>query len=330
MKICFFVVVVLKLLTSCAFAGGGGEFLSVASVLCEEPAPAGMVLIKRGSFRMGAAYPDSLAGLPAVTKQVSLESFWMDQTEVTNAQYRQFMHSVNDSAAIYPNEFCWVTDFEQANNEIYTRSYFSYRAYDQYPVVGVSWQQATRFCAWRTSQYKQAARLPDGLEIEPFRLPTEAEWEYAARAGNNNSKYPWPQEGIRTTEGCFRANLKPAPGNYTDDGHLITSRVKSFPPNDFGLYDMAGNVAEWTSAAYSPAAYIQMGDLNPDYQYNALPQDPLSLKRKVLRGGSWKDLPYFIRSDIRSWAYQHEQHAWLGFRCVRTQRGFSTTKHKRK
>lgn len=325
---CF--IVGLGLLSSCVPAGGGGEFLGTRTVPWEEPAPAGMVLVKRGSFRMGAADADSFPEFPSVTKQVSFESFWMDETEITNAQYRQFIRSVKDSAAVYPNQLCWITDFEQANNEIYTHTYFSHRGYDDYPVVGVSWQQAANFCAWRTRQYKQAVRLPDGLHIEPFRLPTEGEWEYAARAGNSNSKYPWPQPGICTEGGCFRANLKPAPGNYTEDGHLITSRVRSFPPNDFGLFDMAGNVAEWTSSAYSPVAYYLMNDLNPDYRYNALPGDSAQLKRKVLRGGSWKDLPYFIRSDVRSWAYQHEQRASVGFRCVRTQTGFSTIRQKRK
>lgn len=127
---------------------------------------------------------------------------------------------------------------------------------------------------------------------------------------------------------CFLGNFKPGKGNYTEDGHLITSRVGSFAPNEFGLYDMAGNVSEWTSTAYSESGPNQTSDINPELRYNAAKEDPYALKKKVVRGGSWKDVSQFIRSDMRSFEYQNETRSYIGFRCVRTQIGFSKSKGK--
>ena len=110
------------------------------------------------------------------------------------------------------------------------------------------------------------------------------------------------------------------------DGTLITSRVGSYSPNEFGLYDMAGNVSEWTSTAYTEANTRVTSDMNPEYTYNAAKEDPYLMKRKIVRGGSWKDVSNFIRSDIRMWEYQNEQRSYIGFRCVRTQIGFARGK----
>ena len=149
--------------------------------------------------------------------------------------------------SVYPDTTAWVNDFENAYNEPYVRMYFSHGGYSDYPVVGVSWEQANAFANWRTD-YLRRSLGKEGVYVEPYRLPTEAEWEYAARAGVDDNMYPW--EGDLTMsddKGCFYANFKPNEGNYVKDGHLITSRVGTYAPNDFGLYDMAGNVSEWTS-----------------------------------------------------------------------------------
>lgn len=101
--------------------------------------------------------------------------------------------------------------------------YFSHPGYDDYPVVGVSWEQATAFCVWRTNLYKESLSLPPGQLVEPFRLPSEGEWEYAARTGKNENKFPWSTDELQDSKGCFLGNFKPGKGNYTEDGHLITS-----------------------------------------------------------------------------------------------------------
>lgn len=168
--------------------------------------------------------------------------------------------------------------------------------------------------------------LPAGQSIEPFRLPSEGEWEYAARSGKNDYKFPWATDELQDNRGCFLGNFKPGKGNYTEDGHLITSRVGSFAPNEFGLYDMAGNVSEWTSTAYSESGPSQMSDMNPDLRYNAAKNDPYAMKKKVVRGGSWKDVQQFVRSDMRTFEYQNESRSYIGFRCARTQIGFSRSK----
>ena len=164
--------------------------------------------------------------------------------------------------------------------------------------------------------------------MDTLRWTTEGEWEYAARKGKKENKYPWGGDNLKNEKDCFLGNVKPGKGNYTEDGHLITSRVASFAANDFGLYDMAGNVSEWTSTAYSESGPSQMSDMNPELRYNAAKEDPYAMKKKVVRGGSWKDVAQFIRSDMRSFEYQNETRSYIGFRCVRTQIGFSKGKNK--
>ena len=118
--------------------------------------------------------------------------------------------------------------FQECVQRAIYRMYFSHPGYDDYPVVGVSWEQATAFCVWRTNLYKESLSLPPGQLVEPFRLPSEGEWEYAARTGKNENKFPWSTDELQDSKGCFLGNFKPGKGNYTEDGHLITSRVGSF------------------------------------------------------------------------------------------------------
>jgi gliding motility-associated lipoprotein GldK len=233
---------------------------------------------------------------------------------------------------VYPDTTCWVNDFENSLNERYVRNYFSQGAYNDFPVVGVSWEQANAFCVWRTDFLRRSLGK-FGKQIEPYRLPTEAEWEYAARAGVTANKYPW-QGDLPLTEqdGCFYANFKPMEGNYVKDGNIITSATGTYTPNDFGLYDMAGNVSEWTSTAYTESVNKITNDINPEYSYNAATgdnvKDPYRMTRKIVRGGSWKDVAHNIRSDIRMWEYQNEQRSYIGFRCVRSQSGIVKSKRK--
>ena len=123
---------------------------------------------------------------------------------------------------------------------------------------------------------------------------------------------------MKSGEGCFFANFKPDRGNYTKDGNLITSKVGIYGTYSNGLYDMAGNVAEWTSTIYTEAGVDAMNDLNPQLEYKAAKEDPYKLKKKSVRGGSWKDPESYIRSAWRSYEYQNQPRSYIGFRCVRS------------
>lgn len=469
-------LLVTVLFTSCMGSGrsamaSGGEVTGVSGTSISEPAPYGMILVERGSLKVGADEPDSLWGTVIPTKEISVDAFWMDETEVTNAEYRQFVYWVRDSIIrerladpnyggdetykieedrfgepitpylnwkkpipwkkpsedeqraiesvykkhpvdgtlmldasqmnyryeifdytqaalrknrldptqrnlntdvtaneddvvmiskdtayiddegiirretitrplsglhdflhtyiinIYPDTTCWVNDFQNASNESYMRLYFNHPNFSDYPVVGVSWEQANAFCAWRTD-YLLKGLGNAAKYIQRYRLPTEVEWEYAAR-GKEGNPFPWEKEGSKSEDGCFYANFKPARGNYTKDGNLITSRVGTYAANSNGLYDMAGNVAEWTSTVYTEAGVLSMSDLNPTLEYNAAKEDPYMMKKKSVRGGSWKDPETFIRSAWRNYEYQNETRSYIGFRCVRTQVANSNKKQKR-
>jgi gliding motility-associated lipoprotein GldK len=147
-------------------------------------------------------------------------------------------------------------------------------------------------------------------------LPTEAEWEYAARGGRTGTDYPWGGPYIRNSKGCLLANFKPGRGNYSDDGGTYTVKVRSYLPNDYGLYCMAGNVAEWTSSAFDPSASTFVNDLAPTFNYEARKNEAEVMKRKVVRGGSWKDVGYFLQNASRSYEYQDSAKSYIGFRCV--------------
>ncbi|HKJ42525.1 MAG TPA: SUMF1/EgtB/PvdO family nonheme iron enzyme [Sunxiuqinia sp.] len=227
---------------------------------------------------------------------------------------------VKESVPVYPDTLCWIRDFTYSYNEPLTKNYFSHVAFDDYPVVGVTWHQAKAFCNWRTklmNDYQAKLAVP---EVMDYRLPTEAEWEYAARGGHERTLYSWGSYYTRNLPGCFRANFKPRRGNYVADSHsdVTTMKVGSFDPNDYKLYDMAGNVAEWTSSAFNESAYENVNDFNPSYEYNTKPDDSPTMKRKVVRGGSWKDVAYYIRNSTRSFEYEDTAKSYIGFRCVRT------------
>ncbi len=447
----------------------GGELTGIGGAAINEPAPYGMVLVERGSIKIGDEEVDSLWGTSSSVKDVSVDAFWMDETEVTNAEYRQFVYWVRDSIIrerladpayggdetykitedkfgepvtphlnwakpipwrkpnedelraiesvytinpvtgtkmldasqmnfryeiydyslaaqrrynldptkrnrntdlpvnneaviiskdtafvddegrivtqtitrplssyydflntyilnIYPDTTCWVNDFPNSNNEVYLNLYFNHPNYSDYPVVGVSWEQANAFCAWRTD-FLLKGLGGQAKYIQRYRLPSEAEWEYAAR-GKQGGKFPWESGDTKSDKGCYYANYKPGEGDYTQDGNLITSKCGIYSANSNGLYDMAGNVAEWTSTVYTEAGVLQMGDINPDLQYRAAKEDPYALKKKTVRGGSWKDPVKFIQGATRSYEYQNESRSFIGFRCVRSFTGISRNNKK--
>jgi gliding motility-associated lipoprotein GldK len=231
---------------------------------------------------------------------------------------------ISQTEAVYPDSLVWMRDFSYSYNEPFTRLYFSHPSYNDYPVVGVTWKQAVAFCHWRTKNsnfYLDKGNKKDEKIDGIYRLPTEAEWEYAARGNSKtNAMYPWGSPYTRTKEGRLLANFKPGRGDYfgsdAKNDNIYTSKVQSFPENGYKLYDMAGNVAEWTSSVYYEGGYNFMGDFSPDLQYNAKEEDPTSMKRKVVRGGSWKDIAYNIQVSTRNYEYQDTAKSYIGFRCV--------------
>ena len=228
---------------------------------------------------------------------------------------------IKEIVNVYPDTLAWIHDFTYSFNEPMTNMYYWHPAYDDYPVVGVTWKQAKAFCVWRTNLLNDYFSQNGGVIVQDFRLPTESEWEYAARGGLALSPYPWGGPYIRNARGCFLGNFKPMRGSYIDDGGFHTVKIFSYNPNDYGLYCMAGNASEWTSNAFDESAYDFSHDLNPDYLYEAQESDPTVLKRKVIRGGSWKDVGYYLQVSARSFEYQDTAKCYVGFRCVMTYLG---------
>jgi sulfatase modifying factor 1 len=226
-----------------------------------------------------------------------------------------------DDLEIYPDTTVWIKDFNYSYNEPMHNDYFSHPAYQDYPVVGVSWEQAVAFCVWRTSyknSYQKASNKP---LVNYFRLPTEAEWEYAARGGIPSGIYPWGSPYLLNDRGCFLANFKPLRGDYSSDQAMYTVEARSYLANDYNLYNMAGNVAEWTGSSYDPGAYEYVSSLNPNLSLS-------NEKRKVVRGGSWKDVAYFLRVSSRDYEYKDTARSYIGFRTVQDYLGSEKVKIK--
>ena len=230
---------------------------------------------------------------------------------------------IKDIINVYPDTLAWIHDFTYSFNEPMTNMYFWHPAFDDYPVVGVTWRQARAFTIWRTQLLNNFLAATGGNFVQDFRLPTEAEWEYAARGGLDQSPFPWGGPYIRNARGCFLGNFKPMRGSYVDDGGLHTVKVESYHPNDYGLYCMAGNVSEWTVNAFDESAGDFSHDLNPDYQYepNDAERNIPVLNRKVIRGGSWKDVGLYLQTSSRTYEYQDTAKCYIGFRNVMTYLG---------
>lgn len=327
------------------------------------PAP-GLVLVEGGTFTMGKVQDDVMHDWNNSPNQQHVQSFYMDETEVTNAMYAEYLYWVktvfpptdekykNIYDGVVPDTLVWRNRL--GFNENMTNNYLRHPSYANYPVVGVNWIQATEFAKWRTDRVaegslekagflKKNAKITDisaeknfsmetylaaptktfggdekivlkgkngkakakttkgskgaagttqeptniyaqtssGILPQEYRLPTEAEWEYAAAADvgtreyNNykgQKKYPWKgsytRSGKRQVKGDQLANFKQGKGDYggiagwSDDAADITQIVKYYPPNDFGLYDMAGNVAEWVADVYRPMVDDEANDFN--------------------------------------------------------------------
>lgn len=222
---------------------------------------------------------------------------------------------------IYPDTTVWIKDFTYSYNEPMHNDYFSHPAYQDYPVVGVSWTQAVAFCNWRTNFKNGYQREKGKPNVSRFRLPNEGEWEYAARGGIPSGTYPWGSPYLLNDRACFLANFKPLRGDYAVDQAVYTVEAKSYLPNDYNLYNMAGNVAEWTNSSYNSEAYEYVASLNPNMSFD-------NENRKVVRGGSWKDVAYFLRVSSRDYEYSDTSRSYIGFRTVQDYLGSQKVKIK--
>lgn len=351
------------------------------------PGP-GLIAIEGGTFVMGGSLQQDLAYENDNPKRrVTVASFYMDETEVSNVDWLEYLYWIKrnfpkDAEYYYnalPDTLVWRRPLSY--NEPWVNNYLRHPAYQDYPVVGVTWEQANAYCAWRTDrvnedllrkggylaaykgaptkgtatapttsvpdsvkpfntdiylngQYRGAGidgkkmkkdlnpnatptatatgtpapkggvtrpvRLEDGILKEPYRLPTEAEWEYAALALAGNTAYeniedgkiyPWNGMGVRSakkkTQGLIMANFKRGGGDnmgtggWLNDKADITAPVKFFQPNDFGLYNMAGNVNEWTADVYRKLSFEEFEEFNP-YRGNEYVDKELADKQKGL------------------------------------------------
>ncbi len=260
-------------------------FASVAVVLAEPPykePSTGMdfVFVKGGCYQMGDSVGDGDPNERPV-HEACVSDFSIGKLEVTNQQFRQFspQHNSGKSQGATLNE-------------------------DNQPVVNVSWEDAVAFAKWLSQKSGQT-----------FRLPTEAEWEYAARAGSNQSHF-W---GNDPDQACKYANVaditaKKVWAKWTtfacDDGFAVSAPVGSFIPNNFGLYDVLGNAWEWCEDVYNSEAYTKLPKDNPVYGGSG--------EYRVMRGGGWSNGPLGVRSSHRVGLSPDFGHHALGFRLVKT------------
>ncbi|RVU23534.1 gliding motility protein [Sandaracinomonas limnophila] len=297
-----------------------GEIVATERKGWSQPTPYGMVLVPSGSYMMGQADEDITHSAVNFNKRVTVSAFFMDDTEITNHEYRQFTNTLfKDSLQVlgeekilseyYPDTTVWKKDFTYHNGDPMLEYYFSSPAYDMYPVVGVSWTAAKYFCLWRSNMLNDYRKKQGMFMLPRFELPSESEWEWAARGGKIGAKYPWGGPYLTMCVGCELANFKPHRGNYDSDGYSYTAPANSYNPNEFGLYNMSGNVAEWCIDAYSDNVVAVSWDLNT---VNNDPENP----KKVIRGGSWKDVGYYLETGTRAYELENQKRSYIGFRCM--------------
>ncbi|RXR20518.1 gliding motility lipoprotein GldK [Flavobacterium amnicola] len=244
---------------------------------------------------------------------------WMDIQAAAKAKVgkrKEFIRK--EKQKIYPDTTVWIKDFAYSYNEPMHNDYFWHQAYADYPVVGVTWKQAKAFCAWRTLYHNAERKRRHQDFINTYRLPTEAEWEYAARGGLESGTFPWGGPYAKNDRGCYLANFKPVRGDYAADQALYTVEADAYEPNDYNLYNMAGNVSEWTDSAYDPTAYEFVSTMNPNVS------DQKNM-RKVIRGGSWKDVAYYLQVSTRDFEYADSARSYIGFRTIQDYMGTDVT-----
>jgi gliding motility-associated lipoprotein GldK len=243
-------------------------------------------------------------------RKLKYQFSWLDREAAAREGTTRKDQVIPELVPVYPDTTVWVKDFAYSYNDPMHQDYFWHNAYSDYPVVGINWNQAKAFASWRTKwKNDYLATKKNESRVPHFRLPSEAEWEYAARGGLEFAKYPWGGPYTTSDRGCFLANFKPDRGDYAVDGALYTMEARSYNKNGYGLYNMSGNVAEWTGTAYNEASYYFGSTMNPNVEDR-------QNHRKVIRGGSWKDLAYFLEVSSRTYEYADTARSYIGFRTV--------------
>ncbi|HEX9957333.1 MAG TPA: SUMF1/EgtB/PvdO family nonheme iron enzyme, partial [Fibrella sp.] len=359
-----------------------------------------LAFVEGGRFTLGALEEDVVNSRDNTERTVSIQSFYMDETEIANIHYLEYLDAIrrDSSEEVYsralPDTSVWANPL--SFNDSYVTQYLRYPSFRYYPVVGVSWVQANDYAVWRSSAvnadlYKKgsstgkksgkglslkrkskqdpAAEAPaaetvqgaetatataavkpsleSGLILPDYRLPTEAEWEYAAKAligtqyvdenQSNQRIYPWDGSSVRNPkkgrkQGQMLANFKRGRGDYagiagrSNDGAIITQQIYAYPANDFGLYNMAGNVNEWVYDVYRPLSFQVENDLNPIRRNGYLDESKnydtknnnsiINDKIRVYKGGSWSDVAYWLAPGTRRFMDQDSATATIGFRCA--------------
>lgn len=240
------------------------------------------------------------------------------QKAARNPKDKRSKYITQTPVQIYPDTTVWIRDFNYSYNEPMHNDYFWHEAYSDYPVVGVNWKQAKAFCQWRTLYHNAFRKQRGRHNVNAYRLPTEAEWEYAARGGLEGATYPWGGPYAKNDRGCFLANFKPLRGDYAADQALYTVEARSYEPNEYNLFNMSGNVSEWVNSSYDAGSYEFMSSMSP------VVNDDNNM-RKGVRGGSWKDISYFLQVGTRDYEYADSARSYIGFRTVQSYMGTDVT-----